>query len=115
MTVHPDYPLPDTDDPVMKPFWDGCREHKLMIQREKDSGVVHWPPSPRTEGQQAEWSDQRPRQDLHYVVAYEPFPPAFQQLPHPVLVRLDNPRLVGYMIDCTRADALRGCRSRSNG
>jgi len=31
--MHPDYPLPDVDDPVMRPFWDGAREGRLMLQR----------------------------------------------------------------------------------
>ena len=44
MTLHPDYPLPDTTDPVMQPFWAGCRQHKLMLHRARVTGIVHWPP-----------------------------------------------------------------------
>ena len=39
--MHPDYPLPDVDDPVMRPFWDGAREGRLMLQRDRTSGRVH--------------------------------------------------------------------------
>ncbi len=46
MALHPDYPLPDVDDPVMRPFWEGAREGKLMLQRERATGRVHWPPKP---------------------------------------------------------------------
>ena len=104
--LHPDYPLPDISDPVMQPFWAGCREHKLLLQRERATGVVHWPPKPAYwSGGPLEWFEANGRGIVYsYVVAYEPFLPAFMhQLPHiMVLVALDEgPRLVGYMIDCT--------------
>ena len=38
--LHPDYPLPDVDDPVMRPFWDGARDGKLMQQRDRTTGEV---------------------------------------------------------------------------
>ena len=50
-----------------------------------------------------------------YVVAYEPFLPAFKELlPHiMVLVQLDEgPRLVGYMVDCTPAQMQFGMQVR---
>ena len=109
MTLHPDYPLPDTTDPVMHPFWAGCREHKLLLQRERATGVVHWPPKPAywKGGDQLEWFEASGRGTVYsYVIAYEPFLPAFKELlPHiMVLVQLDEgPRLVGYMVDCTPA------------
>ena len=106
MTLHPDYPLPDTSDPIMQPFWAGCRAHKLMLQREPATGVVHWPPKPSYwSGSPLEWFEASGRGEVFsYVVGYEPVLPAFQELlPHiMVLVQLDEgPRLVGYMIHCT--------------
>src|SRR4029453_14493423 len=44
--LHPDYPLPDVDDPVMRPFWDGTRAGKLMQQRDRVTGATVWPPKP---------------------------------------------------------------------
>ena len=44
--LHPDYPLPDLDDPIMRPFWDGARALRLMQQRDRETGEVHWPPKP---------------------------------------------------------------------
>src|SRR5215831_17960155 len=44
--LHPDYPLPDVDDPVMRPFWDGARDGRLMQQRDRLTGAVVWPPKP---------------------------------------------------------------------
>ena len=104
--LHPDYPLPDTSDPVMQPFWAGCRDHKLLLQRDRATGIVHWPPKPAYwSGGSLEWFEAKGHGIVYsYVVAYEPFLPAFKHLlPHiMVLVALDEgPRLVGYMVDCT--------------
>jgi uncharacterized OB-fold protein len=105
MTLHPDYPLPDTSDPIMQPFWAGCQAHKLMLQREPATGTVHWPPKPTYwSGGRLEWFAASGRGEVFsYVVGYEPFLPAFEELlPHiMVLVQLEEgPRLVGYMINC---------------
>lgn len=105
MAVHPDYPLPDIDDPIMRPFWDGARDHKLMVQRETASGRAFWPPKPMywKGGDKLEWFEASGRGTVYsYVVGYEPFLPAFKHLlPHiMVLVELEEgPRLVGYMVD----------------
>lgn len=105
--IHPDYPLPDVDDPIMKPFWDGALVHRLMQQREIGTGVCHWPPKPMywKGGGRLEWFQASGRGEIYtYVVAYPPFLPALEhRLPHiMVVVQLDEgPRIVGYMIDCT--------------
>ena len=106
MTLHPDYPLPDTTDPVVAPFWAGCREGKLRVQRDRETGDVHWPPKPGYwKGGRLQWIDASGRGEVYsYVVGYEPFLPAFRdQLPHiMVLVQLEEgPRLVGYMVNAT--------------
>ena len=44
--LHPEYPLPDTTDPIMRPFWEGARAGKLMQQRDRATGDVIWPPKP---------------------------------------------------------------------
>src|SRR5207247_6006155 len=38
--------LPDDDDDLTRPFWDGCREGELRVQRFKESGAFVWPPRP---------------------------------------------------------------------
>jgi uncharacterized OB-fold protein len=106
MTLHPDYPLPDIADPVMKPFWQGCTQHKLVLQREKDTGVVHWPPKPAYwKGGKLEYFEASGKGEVYtYVVAHAPFLPALEHLlPHiMVVVELaEGPRLVGYMVGCT--------------
>jgi uncharacterized OB-fold protein len=103
MALHPDYPLPDVDDPVMRPFWDGARDGKLMLQRERGSGEVHWPPKPMywKGGGRLEWFEASGRGEVYsWVVGHEPFLPAFRHLLPLVMVLVqvvEGPRLVGYM------------------
>jgi uncharacterized OB-fold protein len=105
--LHPDYPLPDVDDPVMRPFWDGAREGRLMLQRETATGRCHWPPKPLywKGGGRLEWFQASGRGRIFsYVVAHEPFLPALTHLLPLVLVLVEvdeGPRLVGYMVRCT--------------
>ncbi len=106
MSLHPDYPLPDTDDPVMAPFWDGCRAGRLLVQRDRETGRLHWPPKPAYwKGGRLEWIEASGRGEVYtYVVAHAPFLPAFaEQMPHIlVVVQLqEGPRLVGYMVETT--------------
>jgi uncharacterized OB-fold protein len=102
--LHPDYPLPDVDDPVMRPFWEGARAGKLMQQRDRTTGFVHWPPKPLywKDGKRLEWFEASGTGTVYtYVVAYEPFLPALAHLlPHiMVVVQLaEGPRIVGHMV-----------------
>ena len=105
MALDPDYPLPDVDDPVMRPFWDGARAGKLMLQREPATGIVHWPPKPAywKGGGRLEWIEASGRGEVYsWVVGYEPFLPAFRHLLPLIMVLVqveEGPRLVGYMVD----------------
>jgi uncharacterized OB-fold protein len=105
--LHPDYPLPDVDDPVMRPFWDGARDGRLMQQRDRQSGAAVWPPKPLywKGGDRLEWFETSGRGRVHtWVVGYEPFLPAMRHLlPHiMVVVELaEGARIVGHMVRCT--------------
>lgn len=116
--LHPDYPLPDLDDPVMRPFWDGAREGRLMQQRDRLTGEVHWPPKPLywKGGERLEWFAASGRGEVYtWVVAHEPFLPAFRHLLPLVLVivQLDEgSRLVGYMVRCRPEEMTFGMRVR---
>jgi uncharacterized OB-fold protein len=105
--LHPDYPLPDVDDPVMRPFWDGARAGKLMLQREPATGAVHWPPKPMywKGGGRLEWFEASGRGTIYsWVVGHEPFLPAFRHRLPLVMVLVEvaeGPRLVGYMVNVT--------------
>ena len=115
--LHPDYPLPDLDDPVMRPFWDGARAGKLMQQRDRVTGKTHWPPKPLYwNGGALEWFEASGRGVVYtYVVGYKPFLPAFEHLlPHiMVVVQTDEgARLVGYMVNCTPIEMAFGMHVR---
>lgn len=104
--LHPDYPLPDVEDPVMRPFWEGCRERKLILQRDSQTGEVHWPPKPHywKHGRLQYFEASGLGSVYTYVVGYEPFLPAFaDQLPHiMVAVQLEEGiRIVGHMVNCS--------------
>jgi len=110
--IHPDYPLPDVDDPVMCPFWEGARAGRLMLQRERAAGVVHWPPKPMywKGGGRLEWFPASGRGRIYsWVVGHEPFLPAFRHLLPLIMVLVEveeGPRLVGYMVNVA-PDAMR--------
>ena len=116
--LHPDYPLPDVDDPVMRPFWEGARQRKLMQQRDRRTGEVHWPPKPLywKGGGRLEWFEASGKGTVYtYVVAYEPFLPAFAHLlPHVmVVVQLpEGARIVGHMVRCTPDEMAMGLAVR---
>lgn len=118
MPIHPDYPLPDVDDPIMQPFWAGAHEHKLLMQRETASGKTVWPPKPMywKGGGRLEWFEASGRGEVYtYVVAHAPFLPALEHLlPHiMVVVQLDEgARIVGYMKNCKPEEMSFGMRVR---
>src|SRR5262245_11340345 len=104
--LHPDYPLPDLADPVTLPCWERARPPQLMLQRDRRTGQMHWPPKPLYwKGGELEWFAASGRGRVYtYVVGYEPFLPAFRHLlPHIMVVveTAEGPRLVGYMVNCT--------------
>lgn len=107
--LHPDYPLPDLDDPIMRPFWEGAREGRLVLQRDRATGAVHWPPKPfYWKHGRLEYFDASGAGSVYtYVVGHEPFLRAFQQmLPHIMVVvaLAEGPRIVGHMVDCRPED-----------
>ncbi len=109
--LHPDYPLPDLDDPVMRPFWSAAREGKLVFQRDRCTGMVHWPPKPHYwAGGELEWFEATGLgRVFSFVVAHEPFLPAFQHLLPLILAIVETdegPRVVSYLVDCP-ADTVR--------
>jgi uncharacterized OB-fold protein len=116
-SLHPDYPLPDLDDPIMRPFWDGARDRELMLQRDRRTGMVHWPPKPLYwAGGELEWFAASGKGTVYtYVVAYEPFLPAFMDLlPHIMVVvaTQEGPRIVGHMVNCNPDEMSFGMKVR---
>jgi uncharacterized OB-fold protein len=95
------------DDPLTRPFWDGCARGELLVQRFTASGNVVWPPRPmdpvsrtleyawvRASGAATMWS---------FVVAHPPLLPRYAECaPYPVVVveLTDHPtvRMVGNIV-----------------
>ena len=83
--------LPDSDDPIAAPFWEGCARGELLVQRFTASGNVVFPPRPMdpvsrtldhewvpTSGRGTVWS---------FVVPHPPLLPAYAELaPYNVIV-----------------------------
>ena len=51
-------PMPDVDDPVSKPFWEGAKEGKFRLPRCTSCNRVHWYPRlicPHCHAMEIEW------------------------------------------------------------
>lgn len=110
MTVEVPRPAPDE---LTAFFWDGCKEHRLLILRCNNCGTyIHWP---RPVCHTCRSTDLAPaevsgRGTLYsWTVAEQAFHPAFKdKLPYVVAtIALDEQadlRMVSNMVDCTEDD-----------
>jgi uncharacterized protein len=101
-----DRPLPHPLTPEAKPFWDGCREGKLMLPRCGDCGHVFFYPRavcPRCHSRHVGWLQSRGRGTLHsFEIAYQAFQKGWKIKPPYVLalVELDEgPRMMSNLIN----------------
>ncbi|ADK84928.1 protein of unknown function DUF35 [Desulfarculus baarsii DSM 2075] len=101
-------PTPDADS---KPFWDGCREHKLLFQKCASCGHVRWPAGvicPQCHGRDAQWIEARGQGVVYsYAIYHQAFHPAFKDnLPYVVAVveLAEGPMLLGNIVDCPQHD-----------
>ena len=81
-------PTPDADS---KPFWQGCREHKLRFQKCVACGEVRWPPGilcPKCHCRDAQWIESKGRGVIYtFAVYHQAFHPAFRdKLPYVVAI-----------------------------
>ncbi|MCC7076466.1 MAG: OB-fold domain-containing protein [Acidimicrobiia bacterium] len=117
-TPAPDPPLPEADE-LSEPFWEGCREHRLCIQRCDACG--HWrhyprPSCPKCLSLDFSWTEVSGHGTLaSWVVAHPPVLPYFaDKVPLPVvLVELDEAshlRLVGGLREADAATLEIGMR-----
>jgi uncharacterized protein len=100
-------PVPGADT---KPFWDGCREHTIRIQRCKACGHLRRPPAsvcPRCLARETEWVEMSGRGTVYsYVVYHVAYDPSFKEdLPYVVaLVTLEEgPRILTNIVECDPA------------
>jgi uncharacterized OB-fold protein len=108
--VEPPRPLPDQ---LTAPFWDGCREHRLLIQRcQNCRHYIHWP---RPVCRFCLSTDLAPetvsgRATLYsYTVVVQPFHPYYlDKVPYclATVELVEQPKLMFFtrLVDCTEAD-----------
>lgn len=72
-------PMPDEDT---RPFWEGCRAHKLLFQKCLACGFVRWPPSiacPACYSSDTEWITASGKGKIYtFAVFHKVFHPAFE-------------------------------------
>jgi uncharacterized protein len=75
-------------DPDTAPFWEACREHRLVAQRCDDCGAFRFPPSPlcdRCRSWNATWTPlPLPGRLYSWIVAHHSVVPEFSDLPYVV-------------------------------
>ncbi|WP_378951331.1 Zn-ribbon domain-containing OB-fold protein [Mesorhizobium sp. ANAO-SY3R2] len=100
-------PLPYTDDPDTKGFWDAARERRLVIQRCAACGHCQFPPHPfcaNCAHAEIEWVETTGGGRIwSFGVAHGPTLPGFQDVvPYPmIVVELDEHpdiRIVGSLV-----------------
>ena len=99
--------VPDIDDPVSGPFWEGCARGALLVQRFTASGNMVIPPRPMDPVSRTlahEWVEMSGRGTIwSYAVPHPPLLPAYAELApyNVVVVALDEDpalRLVGNLV-----------------
>jgi uncharacterized OB-fold protein len=112
--VEPPRPAPD---PLTQFFWDGCREHRLLIQRCNACGhYIHWP---RPVCRFCQSTDLAPAEVsgrgtvYTYTVTVQPFHPWFaDKVPYLVatieLEEQEHLHMVSNLVECTEDDVVVG-------
>lgn len=109
MSAVPLRPLPDLDDPLLAPFWEGSAIGEIRLQRCADCGTFRWPPRPVCAtcwSFETTWSAVRPTGVVYsWVTIHHALAPAFADvLPYAVaIVELDEgPRVLTAVPDSDR-------------
>jgi uncharacterized OB-fold protein len=99
-------PLPQIG-PDTRAFWEGCRDHKIRIQKCGDCGHLRWPPAffcPNCLSRNTQLIAASGRGTVYsYVVYHVAYDPSFKQdLPYVVaLVELEEgPHLLTNIVEC---------------
>ena len=102
-----DRPLPTPITPEAKPFWDGCRQHRVMLQRCTGCGEYQFYPRPmchRCMTDTLEWRQVSGRGSvLSHTVVRRPVSRAYAaETPYVIaLVRLEEgPTLMSNIVGC---------------
>ena len=104
-------PLPQSD-PDSKSFWDGCKEHKLVVQKCNVCGASWFPPGPmcyKCQSMDISWVEIEGRGviDSWVVARYSPHEEFRKEVPYAVVgVKLGGSgiRMCGDMVNCKIED-----------
>lgn len=108
-------PLPDPDSAA---FWQGCRDHKLLVQRCAACGQFRYPPRPHCpycRARRVEWVQARGTGSVFsWIVVTHPVPREVfaGEVPYVVaLIELDEGvRLASNLVGCATSDVSAGMR-----
>lgn len=98
-------PLPAIS-PVSRRFWEGCKQHRLLIQRCHDCGAYrHYPRPmcPQCNSMNTDWVEVSGKGKVFtWTTVHHPAHPAFMDLPYAVVVveLEEGARLVTNVVDC---------------
>lgn len=103
-------PLPQVNADS-RPFWEGCLEHLLKIQKCKNCGLLRWPPAficPECLSPETEWIVAKGKGRVYsYAVYHVAYLSGFKnELPYVVaIIGLDEgPRMMSNIIGCDPAE-----------
>ena len=109
-------PLPQPD-PDSQMFWEGCKQHKLLVQRCKKCGTHWFPPDSMCymcQCRDYEWIEVEGKGEVYswIVVYYSPHPAFSREVPYAVsYVELNAPksiRMCGNIVNCKNEDIYAG-------
>ncbi|GMU78270.1 MAG: hypothetical protein AMXMBFR46_10650 [Acidimicrobiia bacterium] len=107
-----DFLLPVDDDPLTKPFWDGCARGELLMQRFRATGRCYWPPrpmEPESRTLEYDWVPVSGRGTVwSLTIPHPPLLPAYSELApyNVIIVELEEDprlRLVGNLVESAEA------------
>jgi uncharacterized OB-fold protein len=101
-------PVPTEDS---EPYWQGCKQHELRMQRCEDCGHFRFPPSvicPKCTSLEATWTKLSGRGEIYtFVIFHQVYHPAFDpDLPYNVaIVHLEEgPFMHANIVGCRNED-----------
>ena len=101
-------PIPNDDT---RPFWEGCRNHRLTFQKCSSCGHVRWPVSiicPVCLSSETEWTPSAGKGKVYsFVVFHSAFHPAFQAaIPYvtAIIELAEGPHFLSNIVGCSPSD-----------
>lgn len=102
----PSRPLPQPITPESKPYWDGLKEHKLMLPKCEECGKPFFYPRilcPHCHSRRITWIQASGRGRLYsFEIAYQSLNPAFKIKPPYILAMIEleeGPRLMSNLVN----------------